>query len=72
MKLLIVEDIIGISSTIARVMQHKGHKECQNGGLASHMVRRVVHHLRKKLSSWHADQYIQTIKGSGYILRINE
>ncbi|REK77892.1 response regulator transcription factor [Paenibacillus paeoniae] len=36
------------------------------------IVELYVHYLRKKLSSWHADQFIQTVRGLGYILRINE
>lgn len=36
------------------------------------IVELYVHYLRKKLSSWQADQYIQTVRGLGYILRINE
>jgi len=34
------------------------------------IVELYVHYLRKKLSLWHADQYIQTVRGLGYILRI--
>lgn len=36
------------------------------------IVELYVHYLRKKLSLWHADQYIQTVRGLGYILRINK
>lgn len=36
------------------------------------IVELYVHYLRKKLSSWHADQFIQTVRGLGYILRINK
>lgn len=36
------------------------------------IVELYVHYLRKKLSSWHADRYIQTVRGLGYILRIKE
>ncbi|SMF85844.1 DNA-binding response regulator, OmpR family, contains REC and winged-helix (wHTH) domain [Paenibacillus uliginis N3/975] len=36
------------------------------------IVELYVHYLRKKLSFWHADQYIQTVRGLGYILRINK
>ena len=36
------------------------------------IVELYVHYLQTKLSSWHADQYIQTVRGLGYILRINE
>jgi DNA-binding response OmpR family regulator len=36
------------------------------------IVELYVHYLRKKLSPWHADQYIRTVRGLGYRLRINE
>lgn len=36
------------------------------------IVELYIHYLRKKLSSWHAEPYIQTVRGLGYILRINE
>ncbi|WP_083659570.1 helix-turn-helix domain-containing protein [Paenibacillus lautus] len=36
------------------------------------IVELYVHYLRKKLSSWHADQFIQTGRALGYRLRINE
>ena len=36
------------------------------------IVELYVHYLRKKLSPWHADQFIQTVRGFGYRLRIKE
>ncbi|MGG3506253.1 winged helix-turn-helix domain-containing protein [Paenibacillus lautus] len=55
---------------------HGGTYEAVDRGLDSEagigIVELYVHYLRKKLSSCHADQYIQTVRGLGYILRINE
>ncbi|REK77908.1 helix-turn-helix domain-containing protein [Paenibacillus paeoniae] len=46
------------------------------GGLDSKagngIVEFYVHYFRKKLSSWHTDQYIQTVRGLGCILVIIE
>ncbi|MFC5703254.1 response regulator transcription factor [Cohnella faecalis] len=36
------------------------------------IVELYVHYLRKKLSLWNADQFIRTVRGLGYRLRINE
>lgn len=36
------------------------------------IVELYVHYLRKKLSPWHADHYIQTVRGLGYRFRIQE
>lgn len=36
------------------------------------IVELYVHYLRKKLSPWHADQFIQTVRGLGYRLRMKE
>lgn len=34
------------------------------------IVELYVHYLRKKLSPWHADQLIQTVRGLGYRLKV--
>jgi DNA-binding response OmpR family regulator len=34
------------------------------------IVELYVHYLRKKLSLWHADQYIHTVRGLGYKLKM--